>query len=235
MAASSAAMATRMAWASPDAVAASSEAAGIATRQARPGSRLAENKGAAAATDVNAALEALIKEDEKRRAKAEKAGEKTDTSNAEPDDHSSMVKDETLYRSTFIPVAALGLVGPQLGLASRALEYAVGKPAEDSAVIEAMWELEAAWSRSAPASVRRATSASIVPKDEIVPPQIIFAPAEIDQMNKEVLAVNFPPELLRRLGCDVEHDIPSAIVTIDVPAVLGHQADYEGTPAAARV
>ena len=34
---------------------------------------------------------------------------------------------------------------------------------------------------------------------EIVPPQIIFAPAEIDQMNKEVLAVAFPPELLRRL------------------------------------
>lgn len=32
-------------------------------------------------------------------------------------------KDEKLYRSAFIPVAALGLVGPQLGLASRALEY----------------------------------------------------------------------------------------------------------------
>lgn len=32
-------------------------------------------------------------------------------------------KDEKLYRSAFIPVAALGLVGPQLGLATRALEY----------------------------------------------------------------------------------------------------------------
>ena len=38
-------------------------------------------------------------------------------------------KDETLYRSTFIPVAALGLVGPQLGLASRALEYVREKAA----------------------------------------------------------------------------------------------------------
>jgi MoxR-like ATPase len=34
---------------------------------------------------------------------------------------------------------------------------------------------------------------------EIVPPQIIFAPAEIDQMNKAVLAIAFPSELLRRL------------------------------------
>lgn len=31
--------------------------------------------------------------------------------------------DEKLYRSSFIPVAALGLVGPQLGLATRAMEY----------------------------------------------------------------------------------------------------------------
>jgi MoxR-like ATPase len=34
---------------------------------------------------------------------------------------------------------------------------------------------------------------------EIVPPQIIFSGDEIDQMNKEILAVVFPPELLRRL------------------------------------
>ncbi len=34
---------------------------------------------------------------------------------------------------------------------------------------------------------------------EIVPPQIIFTPSEIDQMNKDALAVEFPPELLRRL------------------------------------
>lgn len=38
-------------------------------------------------------------------------------------------KDEVLYRSSFIPVAALGLVGPQLGLATRALEYVREKAA----------------------------------------------------------------------------------------------------------
>lgn len=32
-------------------------------------------------------------------------------------------KDEKLFRSSFIPVAALGLVGPQLGLATRVLDY----------------------------------------------------------------------------------------------------------------
>lgn len=36
-------------------------------------------------------------------------------------------KDEALYRSAFIPVAALALVGPQLGLAARALEYVLEK------------------------------------------------------------------------------------------------------------
>ena len=55
------------AFLSQNAVAASSEAAGIPTGQARPGLRLAENKGAAAVTDVNAALEALIKEDEEKK------------------------------------------------------------------------------------------------------------------------------------------------------------------------
>ena len=34
---------------------------------------------------------------------------------------------------------------------------------------------------------------------EIVPAQIIFSAAEVDRMNQEVLAVVFPPELLRRL------------------------------------
>src|SRR6476659_959210 len=55
---------------SQNAVAASSEAAGIQTIQAQPRFRLAQNEGAAAVTDPFAALEALIKEDEERRAKA---------------------------------------------------------------------------------------------------------------------------------------------------------------------
>ena len=58
------------AFLSQNAVAASSEAAGIQTIQAQPRFRLAQNEGAAAETDPNAALEALIKEDEERRAKA---------------------------------------------------------------------------------------------------------------------------------------------------------------------
>ncbi len=91
------AMLINAAFLGQDAVAASSEAAGIPTRQARPGLRLAENKGAAAATDANAALEALIKEDEERRAKAEKTAEKPDAAKAKPDGHSSLVNDETLY------------------------------------------------------------------------------------------------------------------------------------------
>ena len=34
-------------------------------------------------------------------------------------------------------------------------------------------------------------------------------------------------ELLRRLGCTVDYDVEAATVVIDVPAVLGHQADYD--------
>src|SRR4051794_12976773 len=34
-------------------------------------------------------------------------------------------------------------------------------------------------------------------------------------------------ELLRRLGCTVEHDVAAGRVSIDVPPVLGHRADYE--------
>ena len=34
-------------------------------------------------------------------------------------------------------------------------------------------------------------------------------------------------ELLRRLGCAVEYDVDAASVRIDVPAVPGHQADYD--------
>jgi len=77
-----------------DAVAASSEAAGLPTRQASPGLRLAESKEAAA---TNAALEALIKEDAERRAKAEKTAEKPVAATTQPDGHSSLVNDETLY------------------------------------------------------------------------------------------------------------------------------------------
>ena len=58
------------AFLSQNAVAASSEAAGVQTIQAQPRFRLAQNEGAAAVTDPYAALEALIKEDEERRAKA---------------------------------------------------------------------------------------------------------------------------------------------------------------------
>ncbi|MFT4147178.1 MAG: UDP-N-acetylglucosamine 1-carboxyvinyltransferase [Micrococcaceae bacterium] len=43
----------------------------------------------------------------------------------------------------------------------------------------------------------------------------------------EILDVTIMAELLRRLGCDVEHDIHEAAVTIDVPEKLDHKADYE--------
>jgi UDP-N-acetylglucosamine 1-carboxyvinyltransferase len=47
----------------------------------------------------------------------------------------------------------------------------------------------------------------------------------------EILDVAIMAELLRRLGCDVTHDAPSALVggtvTIDVPEVPHHQADYD--------
>src|SRR5688572_27113669 len=75
---------------SRDARAASREAAGIPSIKARPELRLAEGKGAAAATNADAALEALIKDDEKKRAKVGKAAEKADTANAKPDGHSSL-------------------------------------------------------------------------------------------------------------------------------------------------
>ncbi|MDQ1627302.1 MAG: UDP-N-acetylglucosamine 1-carboxyvinyltransferase [Actinomycetota bacterium] len=34
-------------------------------------------------------------------------------------------------------------------------------------------------------------------------------------------------ELLRRLGCQVEYDVEAGTVAIDVPAVIGHRADYD--------
>ncbi len=42
-------------------------------------------------------------------------------------DYDTPFKDEVLYRSAFIPVAALILVGPQLGLAQAALDYVIEK------------------------------------------------------------------------------------------------------------
>ncbi|HET9537480.1 MAG TPA: multiheme c-type cytochrome [Mesorhizobium sp.] len=55
---------------SHDTVAAPAEVAEIQTREAQPKVRLAQNEGAATATDANAALEAIIKTDEARRTKA---------------------------------------------------------------------------------------------------------------------------------------------------------------------
>ena len=43
----------------------------------------------------------------------------------------------------------------------------------------------------------------------------------------EILDVEIMAELLRRLGCKVEHDLTTATVTIDVPSKIGHKADYD--------
>lgn len=42
-----------------------------------------------------------------------------------------------------------------------------------------------------------------------------------------ILDVEIMSELLRRLGCDVDYDPERSQVSIDVPATLGHQADYD--------
>ena len=42
-----------------------------------------------------------------------------------------------------------------------------------------------------------------------------------------ILDVEIMGELLRRLGCSVDYDPDTATVVIDVPADLGHQADYD--------
>ena len=42
-----------------------------------------------------------------------------------------------------------------------------------------------------------------------------------------IVDVSIMAELLRRLGCDVEHDVEAGRVEIDVPERLGHRADYE--------
>ena len=43
----------------------------------------------------------------------------------------------------------------------------------------------------------------------------------------DILDVTFMAELLRRLGCTVERDIPARTLTIDVPSMPSHQADYD--------
>jgi UDP-N-acetylglucosamine 1-carboxyvinyltransferase len=43
----------------------------------------------------------------------------------------------------------------------------------------------------------------------------------------DILDVEIMAELLRRLGCVVEHDHAGGTVTIDVPAMPGHKADYD--------
>lgn len=43
----------------------------------------------------------------------------------------------------------------------------------------------------------------------------------------DILDVEIMAELLRRLGCDVQHDAAAGTVVIDVPEVLEHRADYD--------
>ncbi len=43
----------------------------------------------------------------------------------------------------------------------------------------------------------------------------------------DIRDVEIMADLLRRLGCEVEHDVTTASVRIDVPADPGHQADYD--------
>ena len=42
-----------------------------------------------------------------------------------------------------------------------------------------------------------------------------------------ILDVTIMAELLRRLGCTVAYDAPAGVVEIDVPAEIGHRADYD--------
>ena len=43
----------------------------------------------------------------------------------------------------------------------------------------------------------------------------------------EIFDVEIMSELLRRLGCEVNHDLQAASVSIDVPEKLDHRADYD--------
>ena len=42
-----------------------------------------------------------------------------------------------------------------------------------------------------------------------------------------IIDVEIMAELVRRLGCDVDHDVPAGTVVIDVPERPGHKADYD--------
>jgi UDP-N-acetylglucosamine 1-carboxyvinyltransferase len=42
-----------------------------------------------------------------------------------------------------------------------------------------------------------------------------------------ILDVTIMAELLRRLGCSVDYDAPAGVVDIEVPAEVGHRADYD--------
>src|SRR6476661_2219942 len=42
-----------------------------------------------------------------------------------------------------------------------------------------------------------------------------------------ILDVTIMAELLRRLGCRVDYDAPAGVVDIEVPAEVGHRADYD--------
>ena len=64
------------AFCSQNAVVAADEAAGTATGQALAQSRAAENKWTTAVTETDAALEAVIKDSAKRKARLAKAAEK---------------------------------------------------------------------------------------------------------------------------------------------------------------
>jgi nitrate/TMAO reductase-like tetraheme cytochrome c subunit len=79
------AMLMQAAFLSGTVVAGAIEAEGIQSVQSQPGLQLAQNKGPAAVTDAKAALEALIKDDEQKRAKAEKEAKKADAAKAKTD------------------------------------------------------------------------------------------------------------------------------------------------------
>ena len=43
----------------------------------------------------------------------------------------------------------------------------------------------------------------------------------------DVLDVDIMSDLLRRLGCTVEHDGTTGVVAVEVASEIGHQADYD--------
>ncbi len=73
-----------------DAIAGGSDGVGSPSTQGEPRTQLAQNSGSAAASNADAALEALIKKDEKRRAQIKKAGDKA--ANTKSDTHGGGTK-----------------------------------------------------------------------------------------------------------------------------------------------